>query len=115
MKPRKLMITEKIGEIDFWCDLSGSFDQVIENIKVCKDAYYSKYFLQEGEEIFLDYNSTWDEASLDIMLKRYENDKEYDKRIKKVQKEKIVKKQLKASTINKELKEYERLRKKYGE
>ncbi len=83
MKPRKLIITEKIGEIDFWSDLSGSFDQVIESLKICKDAYHSKHSLQEGEEIYLDYNSTWDEASLDVMLKRYENDKEYDKRIKK--------------------------------
>jgi hypothetical protein len=114
MKPKKLTITEKIGEIDFWSVLSGSFDQVIESLKVCKDAYHSEHSLQEGEEIFLDYNSTWDEGSLDVMLKRYENDKEYDKRIKKIQKEKIVKERLKASVINQELKEYERLRKKYG-
>jgi len=114
MKLRKLIITEKIGEIDFWSDLCGSFDQVIENLKVCKNVYSSKHTLQEGEEIYIDYNSTWDEASLDVMLKRYENDKEYDKRVKKVQKEKSVKKKLKESVINQELKEYERLKKKYG-
>ena len=114
MKLRKLIITEKIGEIDFWSDLSGSFDQVIESLKICKDAYHSKHFLQEGEEIYLDYNSTWDEASLDVMLKRYENDKEYDKRIKKIQKEKIVKEQLKNSAKERELKEYQRLKKRYG-
>jgi hypothetical protein len=114
MKPRKLTIIEKIGEIDFWSDLSGSFDQVIESLKLCKDAYHSEHSLQEGEEIYLDYNSTWDEGSLDVILKRYENDKEYDKRIKKVQKEKTFKEQLKNSAKDRELKEYERLRKKYG-
>jgi hypothetical protein len=113
MKPRKLTITEKIGEIDFWSHLSGSFDQVIESLKVCKDAYHSEHSLQEGEEIFLHYNSTWDEGSLDVILTRYENDKEYDKRIKKIQKEKIVKEQLKNSAKDKELKEYERLKRKY--
>lgn len=107
MKLRKLIITEKIGEIDFWSDLCGSFDQVIENLKVCKNVYSSKYTLQEGEEIYLDYNSTWDEASLDVMLKRYENDKEYNERLKKENK-------TKTSVKNRELKEYQRLKKKYG-
>ena len=107
MKPKRSTIIEKIGEIDFWCDLSGSFDQVIENLKVCKKAYHSKYSLQEGEEIYLDYNANCDEGSLDVMLKRYENDKEYNERLKKENR-------TKTSVKNREIKEYERLRKKYG-
>jgi len=114
MKPKKLMITEKIGELDFWSDLSGSFDEVIKSLKACKDFYHSKYPLRENEEIYVDYHSCYDEGSLDVILKRYENDKEYDKRIKKIQKEKIVKEQLKNSAKDRELKEYERLKKKYG-
>ena len=74
---------------------------------MCKDAYHSKHSLQEGEEIYLDYNSTWDEASLDVMLTRYENDKEYNSRLKKEN-------YTKTSVKNKELKEYQRLKKKYG-
>jgi hypothetical protein len=118
MKPKKLMITEKIGELGFWSDLSGSFDQVIDNLKICKDVYPKNHPLQSGEEIYLDYNpgNNWDdEASLDIILKRYENDKEYNKRIKEIEKEKTFKKHSKASLQNKELKEYKRLKKKYGQ
>ena len=107
MKPKRSIIIEKIGEIDFWCDLSGSFDQVIENLKVCKKVYHSKYSLQEGEEIYLDYNANWDEGSLDVMLKRYENDKEYNERLKKENR-------TKTSVKDRELKEYKRLKRKYG-
>ena len=67
----KIMITRKVGELDVWNDLSGSFDQVIENLKVCKDAYHSKHSLQKGEEIYLDYTCNYDEGSLDVILKRY--------------------------------------------
>jgi hypothetical protein len=107
MKPKKLMITEKIGEIDFWCDLSGSFDQVIENLKVCKKAYHSKHSLQNGEEIYLDYTCNYDEGSLDVILKRYEYDKEYNNRLKKENR-------AKTSVKDRELKEYKRLKRKYG-
>lgn len=107
MKPKRSMITEKIGELDFWSDLCGSFDEVIKSLKSCKDFYHSKHPLQKDEEIYIDYTSYYDEGSLDVYLKRYENDKEYNKRIKK-------EKTLQTSIKNKELTEYKRLKKKYG-
>ncbi len=107
MKPKRSMIIEKIGELDFWSDLSGSFDEVIKSLKACKDFYHSKYPLRENEEIYVDYHSYYDDGSLDVILKRYENDKEYNKRLKQENK-------VKTSVKDKELKEYQRLKNKYG-
>ena len=107
MKLKKIMITEKIGEIDAMSDLSGSFDKVIDKLQKYKQLYHSKHTPQKGEEIYIGYHSFYDEGSFTVYLKRYETDIEYSIRLNR---EKVTQTKIK----NKELQEYERLKKKYG-
>ena len=83
------------------------FDKIIARLQELKENYLAEFPLQEGEEIFVYYSCSYDEGSFEVFLKRWETDIEYDKRIKKENK-------VKASVKDRELKEYERLRKKYG-
>jgi hypothetical protein len=107
-KPEKQFVIEKLGELDNWCDLCGSFEDVITTLTSLKEYYDGKYTLGLNEEIYIDYvGEEYEEFKFCIFIKRYETDKEYEKRIK-------LENGYKDKVKNRELKQYERLKKKYG-
>jgi hypothetical protein len=109
MKPKKILIKEKIGEFDSF-DFIGSFDEIIARLQESKKYYLSKFSLQENEEIYIDTYGEYEDNTICIVLKRYENDKEYNKRMKLLEKQKKSQKKKE----EKELEMYEKLKKKYG-
>lgn len=106
MKRKK--ISERVGSIGFH-QLCGHFDDVIKNLNELKQ-YYNETF-PDAIEIWISDNN-WDdefEAEFDVMIERMENDKEYNARVKKLKKEKNIKKQREQS----EYEIYLRLQKKF--
>ena len=106
MKRQK--ISERVGSIGFH-QLCGHFDEVIKNLKELQQ-YYKETF-PDAIEIWISDNN-WDDefgSEFDVMIQRIENDKEYDSRIKKLKKEKVLKKQREQA----EYETYLRLQKKF--
>jgi coenzyme F420-reducing hydrogenase gamma subunit len=107
-KVKRQKISERVGTIGFH-QLCGCFDEVIKNLKELQQ-YYSETF-PDATEIWISDNN-WDNefgAEFDVMVERMENDKEYNDRVKKLTKEKALKKQREQA----EYETYLRLQKKF--
>lgn len=89
---KRIKISERVGTIGFH-QLCGHFDDVIKNLNELKQ-YYSETF-PDSIEIWISDNNWENEfgSEFDVMVERMENDKEYNARVKKLKKEKVLKKQ----------------------
>ncbi len=106
-------ITEKIRDVYFENEMfEGDIQTIIDNLSdIKKEAVALGYSDIKIEEECIDYY----DKSWFLTGTRNETDKERNKRLKKAQKEKEKKAEAKRVKDEKDLAEYERLKKKYGE
>ncbi len=98
----KKMISETKGVyFDF-----GYLSEMKISIELMIDEY--------GEKAILSENSSDSGSSYEITFEREETDAEYNKRLKREKKQKEIKTKTKKAAEDRERKEYERLKKKYG-
>lgn len=112
-KIRRQKITEIVGSISF-DQLCGHFDEVIKNLNELQSYYKETH--ADAIEIWIEDNNWADDfiASFDIKIERYENDKEYNTRVKKLMKIKDGEKFEKVKQEQDEYETYLRLQKKFG-
>jgi len=87
MAPKKIMVNTFI--IDIIDELEGDLEKVISNLEALGHDYYgvfTKLWIEKG------YASFDESSSYQLWGERKETDKEYEKRIKKLEKEKITRK-----------------------
>jgi hypothetical protein len=102
-KIKRKQIKELITSVSPW-DLSGSPEDICKELRTTQDAY-----LEDRNDII---ESCWswestpysDHGAFELVITRLENDKEYDARVKKLMK-----------IRDRELKEYRRLKEKFGD
>lgn len=115
MKIKRQKVKVIVARISPW-DLTGSSDAIYRNLKDVENLY-----LKEGENIIC---SSWDwespcnddpGGSFVLEITRLENDKEYNSRVKRLMKVKQNEKSAKEKEEQRELEEYLRLKKKFGD
>jgi hypothetical protein len=103
MKNKKQIITEEVDQFDLY-DLNGSLLHAIDYLKGFQERYEGKHLRIEGDYVVTDGVRY---LTFRVYEDREETDKEFAKRIAKINKEK-------EQTKAQELKELERLKKKYN-
>lgn len=111
LKERKL-IKVKITEIDEHLLLDSSIDGAIEQLNFIKQLYTEKGF----QELELETHSYGYDGAFEIYLygKRLETEHEMTDRLKKEEKEILMKQKAESKKRDEELKLYKKLQKKYG-
>jgi hypothetical protein len=102
-KIKRQQIKESITSVSPW-DLSGSPEDICKKLRTTQDAY-----LEDRNDII---ESCWswestlysDHGAFELVITRLENDKEYNARVKELMK-----------IRDRELKEYRRLKEKFGD
>lgn len=101
-------------EVERYCverlfDVKSSPDSVIQKLQLYKKNY-------EGRDIYFTYELAGYDGGYDIHLweSRLENDEEFNKRVKEEEKQKKVNQTAREKKEARELKEYERLKKKFA-
>lgn len=104
-------MSNKIRVYDVFDSISpyDGFDSIISSIEAAKKAEASG----EWQQLAIDPDQ--DEEKWVIRGYREETDKEYQKRMKELEKTKEFKKKLKQDREERDKKEYERLKKKFGD
>lgn len=106
---QRRIVTQQLGEESFYDILDGNTpEQVIERMQRLRAEY-------PGRDIYFDVNSYGYDGgkTLDLLERREENDKEFEKRMAEEKKAKAKEREAKATKEAKELAEYERLKKKF--
>ena len=94
MAHKKILIKEKIRDISD--ELEGDLGNVLTSIEDMGHTYYGKYTRIWIERGYPDYDEN---SKYELLGEREETDKEFDKRIKKMEKEKINKKEMKKKIL----------------
>lgn len=110
---RRQQVKEGIAQISPW-DLFGSPEDICKELRETQDAYLKDY------DNIIEAFWTWDEPSYDgtsgyfsLVIKRLENDREYNTRVKNLMKIKDGEKLEKAKQEQDEYETYLRLQKKF--
>ena len=107
---KRIIVDEKVNDyIDFYDVLDGKTpDQVVEAMKYYQDQY-------TGRDIYFNIDTYGYDGGKELTLRerRLENDKEYEKRMAEVAKDKNAKRAAKLLKEEKEFAEYQRLQKKF--
>ena len=93
-KIKRQKVKERVGTIDF-STLTGNFGDIIKRILELQ-LYYQETF-PDAYEIWVEDNNWVDQftGEFDVYIERWENDKEFDARVKKLMKTKNQTKQSK--------------------
>lgn len=109
MKPEKKYISKKLDSFYLY-DFEKSFVSVIETLVNYLDEYREKEYRNLKFSEHYDYN---DEKCLILTGERLETDKEFNKRIKMEEKQKLAKQKERKAKKEKEYREYLRLKRKF--
>lgn len=108
-------MTNKIRVFDIYTTIhpADGLDNLINSLQAAKEAEKSG----EWSELSVDWNSDDDYQTANWYIKGYrlETDKEYNQRMKDLEKVAKFKKKMKEDREERDKKEYERLKKKFGD
>jgi ABC-type lipoprotein release transport system permease subunit len=114
MGTKRIQVIERVGHISFGDYEYLSFDEMIEALTNEKIFYEQKY--QAAIRFYLENEYFGHDGAYqtNIMMVRHENDKEYEKRIEKLEKQKQEKKKNDQKQKDHELELLNKLAKKFG-
>jgi len=113
-KIKRQQVKETVARVSPY-ELSGSSQSIYENLLDTENYYRNK------DDTIIDMSWEWecspysDAGEFALVVTRLENDKEYNARVKKLMKIKDKEKRIKETEAQRELEEYLRLKKKFGD
>ena len=116
-KIRRQEIREVVTRVSPW-ELSGTAHEIYKELQETQNVYVDKYNVDDIISVFWDWE--WEGDNYDssgkfaLNIRRLENDKEYNTRVKKLMKIKDGEKFEKATQEQSEYETYLRLQKKFG-
>lgn len=108
MAHKKILVKERIRDISD--ELEGDLGTAVENLKSLGQVHYEKYTRLWIDKSYASYDESSD---YELWGEREETDKEFDKRIKKMEKETINKQEMKKKLEQKRYETYLFLKEKY--